>query len=107
MVEIIAQSRERALSLFDAADSLGALNQAIRFYNQVPQYAREEVCEYRARVALAANFSTQLLSSALELGLFRHSIAASIYEAPFDRWMAIAPRFLPGVRLTGVTESIK
>jgi hypothetical protein len=31
----------------------------------------------------------------------------NFYEAPFDRWMAIAPKFLPGVRLTGVTESIK
>jgi len=86
MVESIAQLRERALTLFDTADSLGDLNQAIRFYNQFPQCARKEVCEYQARVALAANFSTQLLSTALELGLFRHSVAASIYEAPFDQW---------------------
>lgn len=27
-------------------------------------------------------------------------------EAPFDRWLAIAPKFIPGVVLTGLTESI-
>lgn len=27
-------------------------------------------------------------------------------EAPFDRWLAIAPKFLPGIKLTSLTESI-
>jgi hypothetical protein len=27
-------------------------------------------------------------------------------EAPFDRWLAIAPKFIPGIVLTGLTESI-
>jgi hypothetical protein len=27
-------------------------------------------------------------------------------EAPFDRWMAVAPRFMPGIKLTSLTESI-
>lgn len=86
MVENIAQLRERAISGFDNAGNLSALNQAIHFYNRFPHSARKGVCEYQARIALAANFSTQLLSKALELGLFRHSVAASIYEAPFDQW---------------------
>jgi hypothetical protein len=27
-------------------------------------------------------------------------------EAPFDKWLAIAPRFMPGIKLTSLTESI-
>lgn len=30
----------------------------------------------------------------------------NVWEAPFDKWIAIAPRFMPGIVLTGLTESI-
>jgi hypothetical protein len=45
------------------------------------------------------------------LGIFkpRHNASGdtvNFLEAPFDRWVALAPKFLPGIVMTGLTESI-
>jgi hypothetical protein len=45
------------------------------------------------------------------LGIFkpRHNSSGdtvNFLEAPFDRWVALAPKFLPGIVMTGLTESI-
>lgn len=52
-----------------------------------------------------------MMPSGGPMGVFkaRHSAAGdtvNVWEAPFDKWIAIAPRFMPGVLLTGLTESI-
>ena len=53
-----------------------------------------------------------LMSGNGNMGVFkpRHDgdgDVVNFFEAPFDRWMAIAPKVLQGVRLITVTESIK